>query len=176
MRGFANCVTMPTWCVVVVPTGGACAATCRTGATDHAGTGRYGSSFRPVQYLSPEWMEAVSGAIADNTSLRRATAGVRLTVEHVATGGPLGLVRWHITIDDGTVALVEGPAPDPDLRFTTDYATAARIAAGGLGAQRAFVEGRLRVGGDLSLLIHHHKALSMVDDVFSSVRTRTSAP
>jgi len=62
---------------------------------------------------------------------------------------------------------------NPDLRFTTDYATAARIAAGGLGAQRAFVEGRLRVGGDLSLLIRHHKALSTIDDVLAGVRART---
>jgi len=51
--------------------------------------------------------------------------------------------------------------------------SAARIAAGGLGAQRAFVEGRLRVGGDLSLLIRHHKALSTIDDVLAGVRART---
>jgi len=126
-----------------------------------------------VDYLSPDWMEAVRGAIGDDKSVRPATAGVRLTVEHVATAGPRGTVCWHITIDDGEVALVEGPAVNPDLRFTTDYATAARIAAGGLGAQRAFVEGRLRVGGDLSLLIRHHKALSTIDDVLAGVRART---
>ena len=62
---------------------------------------------------------------------------------------------------------------EPDLRFTTDYATAARIAAGRLGAQRAFVEGRLRVGGDLSLLIRHHKVLSTIDDALAGVRART---
>jgi SCP-2 sterol transfer family len=129
-----------------------------------------------VHYLSPEWMEAVRRAIAEDTSLRRATAGVRLTVEHVVIDGPRGTVRWHTTTDDGEVALVEGPAVEPDLRFTTDYATAARIAAGVLGAQRAFVEGRLRVGGDLSLLIRHQKALSSVDDALAGVRARTSAP
>jgi hypothetical protein len=121
-------------------------------------------------------MEAVRRAIGDDTSLRRATAGVRLTVEHVAIDGPRGTVRWNITIDDGEVRLVEGPAVRPDLRFTTDYATAARIAAGSLGAQRAFVEGHLRVGGDLSLLIRHHKALSTIDDALVGVRARTSPP
>jgi putative sterol carrier protein len=121
-------------------------------------------------------MEAVRRAIGDDTSLRRATAGVRLTVEHVAIDGPRGTVRWNITIDDGEVRLVEGPAVRPDLRFTTDYATAARIAAGTMGAQRAFVEGHLRVGGDLSLLIRHHKALSKIDDALVGVRARTSPP
>jgi putative sterol carrier protein len=92
-------------------------------------------------------MEAARLAVAGDASLRGATAGVRLTVD--------------------------GPAVDPDLRFTTDYATAAQIAAGELGAQRAFVEGRLRVGGDLGVLIRHQKALSTIDDALAGVRSRT---
>lgn len=126
-----------------------------------------------MEYLGPDWMDAARRAIAADASLGRATAGVSLTVEHVATDGPRGTVRWHVTIDDGEVRLVEGAAVDPDLRFTTDYATAGRIAAGSLGAQRAFVEGRLRVGGDLRLLISHHKALSTVDDALAGVRAGT---
>jgi hypothetical protein len=126
-----------------------------------------------VQYLSPDWMQAARLAVAGDASLGGATAGVRLTVEHVAIDGPRGTVRWHITIDDGEVRLLEGPAGEPDIRFTTDYATASRIAAGKLGAQRAFVEGRLRVGGDLTLLIRHHKALSTIDDALAGVRART---
>ena len=91
----------------------------------------------------------------------------------MVTGGPRGTIRWHVTIDDGEVGLADGPAVEPDLRFTTDYATAAQIAAGALGAQRAFVEGRLRVGGDLGVLIRHQKALSTIDDALASVRART---
>jgi hypothetical protein len=126
-----------------------------------------------VEYLSPDWLDAARRAVADDASIGRATAGVRLTVEHVAIDGPGGTVRWHIAIDDGDVRLAEGPAVEPDLRFTTDYATASQIATGSLGAQRAFVEGRLRVGGDLTLLIRHHKALSTVDDALAGVRAGT---
>jgi SCP-2 sterol transfer family len=126
-----------------------------------------------VQYLSAEWMRAAHRAIADDASIGRGTAGVRLTVEHVVVDGPRGTVRWHIAVDDGEVDLVAGAAVRPDLRFTTDYATASRIAAGRMGAQRAFVEGHLRVGGDLSLLIRHHKALSTIDDALAGVRART---
>jgi hypothetical protein len=118
-------------------------------------------------------MEAASIAIAGNPGLARATAGVRLTVEHVVIDAPAGTVCWHVTIDDGHVALTEGRAVDPDLRFTTDYATASRIAAGTVGAQRAFVEGRLRVGGDLAALIRHQKALATIDDALAGVRVRT---
>jgi len=75
------------------------------------------------------------------------------------------------------VALTAGVPTDaspPDLRFTTDYATAAAVAAGDLGAQRAFVEGRLRVGGDLSLLTAHQRAMAAVGDALAAVRAETS--
>jgi hypothetical protein len=48
------------------------------------------------------------------------------------------------------------------------------VAAGELGAQRAFVEGRLQVGGDLSLLITHQRALAAVHDALAPVRAATS--
>jgi SCP-2 sterol transfer family len=119
-------------------------------------------------------MAAARLAVANDASLRRATAGIRLTVEHAVVGAPRGTVRWHLTIDDGNVGLTEGPAEAPDLRFTTDYATATEIATGALAAQRAFVEGRLRVGGDLGALIRHQKALSTIGDALAGVRAWTT--
>lgn len=133
-----------------------------------------------VRYLSPAWMDAARRAIADSEDLRVGTAGIRLTIEYVATGVPVatgapgGTVCWHISIEDGRVELAEGGADRFDLRLSAAYDTAARIARGELGAQRAFVEGRLRVGGDLSLLIHHQKALSTLDDALAGVRSETT--
>jgi putative sterol carrier protein len=127
-----------------------------------------------VRYLSPAWIDAARRALAADDALPAALAGVTLTVEQLVDGGPDGTRGWHIAIDDGRVALTPGPADRPDLRFTTDYATAAQIASGALAAQRAFVEGRLQVGGDLSLLITHQRAISAVDDALAAVRARTT--
>jgi SCP-2 sterol transfer family len=129
---------------------------------------------RGVRYLSPAWIEAAGAAVARDDRLGAALAGVTLTVEQVVTGAPGGDVVWSLAVEDGKVALIAGPAPRSDLRLTTDYATAAAVAAGELGAQRAFVEGRLRVGGDLSLLITHQRALAAVDDALAGVRARTT--
>jgi hypothetical protein len=129
---------------------------------------------RGVRYLSPAWIEAAGAAVAGDDRLGAALAGVTLTVEQVVTGGPGGDVVWSLAVEDGKVSLTPGAAPRSDLRMTTDYATAAAVAAGALGAQRAFVEGRLRVGGDLSLLIAHQRALAAVDDALAGVRARTT--
>jgi putative sterol carrier protein len=133
---------------------------------------------RQVRYLSPEWIDAAADAIATDDDLPATLAGITLTIEQAVEeapdAGPDGIVTWHITVADGKVALVPGPATDPDLRFTTSYETAALIASGKLPAQRAFVEGRLRVGGDLSLLITHMRAVAAVDDALAPVRARTT--
>ncbi len=128
-----------------------------------------------MRYTSPEWIAAAGRALADDTGLKDATVDVRLTIEQVVTGGPEGTARWHVAIDHGRVELAAGAAgPHPaDLRFTTDYATAAAVASGELAAQRAFAEGRLRVGGDLSLLTAHHRTLAALDDALASVRAET---
>lgn len=130
-----------------------------------------------MHYLTPAWMEAARQALSRSESLRDLTAGLTLTIEQVAidvTGHQGGTVRWQLRVDDGRVELHEGPAPRGDLRFTTDRATAAAIASGELGAQQAFIEGRLRVSGDLSLLVRHQRTLAAVDDVLATVRAETA--
>jgi SCP-2 sterol transfer family len=131
-----------------------------------------------VRYLSPEWIDAAGDAVSADDRLGAALAGVNLTVEQVVEGGDPagtgGAVTWHVAIEDGKVSLAAGPAARADLRFTTDRATAAGIASGALSAQRAFVEGRLRVGGDLSQLVAHQRAIAAVDDALAPVRARTT--
>jgi predicted lipid carrier protein YhbT len=119
-------------------------------------------------------MDAARRALAGHVGLKQATVEVTLTLEQAVTGGPDGPVRWHVRLDHGAVDLVEGPAPHADLRFTASYGTAAGIASGAVAAQRAFAEGRLRVGGDVSLLVAHHRTLAALDDALADLRSRTS--
>jgi SCP-2 sterol transfer family len=128
-----------------------------------------------VRYLSPEWMAAAGRALAADAGLGAALAGLDVVICQEVTGAPAGDITWHVTVGEGVVRLVPGPPEDPaDLRFRTDYATAAAIAAGELPAPRAFVEGRLRIGGDLSLLVAHQRTLAAVDDALAGVRAATT--
>ena len=127
-----------------------------------------------MRYLSPEWLDAAREAVAADGALARALAGVTLTVEQTVDGTPDGTVRWHVAVDDGKVTLTPGPAARPDVCFTTTWDTAVAVARGELAAQRAFVEGRLRVGGDLRVLIDHHRAVAAVDDALDALRADTT--
>ena len=80
----------------------------------------------------------------------------------------------HLAFRHGTAAVRPGPAGDPTVRLSQDYATAAAIATGEGSAQRAFMAGRLRVGGDLRVLLSHGDALTQVEDTFAAVRADTT--
>jgi predicted lipid carrier protein YhbT len=127
-----------------------------------------------VRYLSPEWLAAAADAVAHDTTLRRLAAEVDLTYEMTVADGPEGTVCWHVTIRPDDVRLTPGPADRADLRFTTSWDVACAIARGEQAAATAFIDGHLRVGGDLSLLLHHQRRLSAVDDTLADLRPHTT--
>jgi hypothetical protein len=131
-----------------------------------------------VRYLSPEWFDAAGAALAADPGLPSATQGIRLTLRQTVTDVPAevapgGEVTWRIVLDGSQGPRLDRDPGPADVRFTTGYATAAAIAAGELGAPTAFIRGDLRVGGDLTLLTTHHRALAAVHDVLADVRKDT---
>jgi putative sterol carrier protein len=128
------------------------------------------------EYLSEAWIDDLGAAVAGDPALRRAAEGVRVTVQQVVKDAPGGDVAWHVVIDDGDVALRPGAAPSPDVTFEEDYEAARRVTAGELSPQAAFMTGRLRVRGDLPLLVRHQPAFVALAAATGGVRDRTTFP
>lgn len=128
-----------------------------------------------VTFLSEAWIEALDAAASADEGLATATRGLAFTVEQEVLGTAEGPVRYHVVFDHGAVAVRPGPLPDATVRFSLDQETATEIASGKGSAQRAFMAGRLRVGGDLRVLLEHGEVLGQLDDVFAEVRARTDA-
>lgn len=134
-----------------------------------------------LTFLSAEWIGALHEAAVASPSLAALTAGVTLVIEQEIVDAPGGPVTYHVAFDDGAVSVRPGPAVDaapdglvrPTIRFSQDLETATSIAAGRGSAQRAFMTGRLRVGGDLTVLLARGDLLAELDDVFGGVRART---
>ena len=93
-----------------------------------------------------------------------------LVVQQTVTDGPEGDAAWHVVVDDGAVSVRPGEAPEPDVTFRQSYETAAAIGRGELSAQTAFMIGKLRVGGNVELLMTHQGTFDGVEDVFEAVR------
>ncbi|MDP9452840.1 MAG: SCP2 sterol-binding domain-containing protein [Actinomycetota bacterium] len=127
-----------------------------------------------ARFLSPDWIAEASATAAASDELAAPTAGVTLVVQQVVTGGPDGEVRYVVTIDDGHVALRAGEDGEADVTFTLDWDTAVAMATGGIGGQEAFTSGRLRMRGDVGVLLRHGPTLAGLSTVFAGLRERTT--
>jgi hypothetical protein len=125
-----------------------------------------------ARFLSPEWFgEAARPAAASGSDDRT----VDLVVEQVVTETPYGEIRYQVVVAAGSPRIVApGDRSLPaDLTFTSSWDTAVGIASGRLSAQRALMEGRLRVQGNLSLAIDATQ-LSGLDALPTQVRATTT--
>lgn len=122
-------------------------------------------------FLTPAWLAALDQAARAHSE--SVASDVELVVEQRVTGTPDGEVVFHVSIHQGEVSVTPGPAVDPGISFSQDYETARAIAAGIESAQRAFMTGRLQVGGDLRILLEHQESLAALDDMFATVRADT---
>ena len=127
-------------------------------------------------FLSAEWLEQVAAAAHDSEELQAATAGVALTVQQVVTGGPDGEVAWHVRLGDGEVEIGSGRAPDAEVVITQSHETAAAIGRGGLSPAEAFASGRLKLAGQVGLLVRHQQAFEQLGIALAAVRDTTTFP
>lgn len=128
---------------------------------------RLGSVGVVAEFLSDEWIAAMSAAA------RAAVVDpdLRLVIQQVVDGGPGGIeVAYVLDVGDGRLSVRQGRAERPDVTFHQDRATAQAIQRGEVSAQAAFMDGRLRVTGDLRAVIDGAGALAAIDDVFAAAR------
>ena len=59
--------------------------------------------------------------------------------------------RWTLTVADRAIQIDEGETASPDLTLSMDARDFVAMYAGELGAMAAFMQGKLRIDGDMSL-------------------------
>src|SRR5947209_4152604 len=99
------------------------------------------------QYLSQEWLDETR-ALAESQPSR---PGASAQLQYVVSGGPDGDVKYYWVLEDGK--LLEsalGEAPAADLTLSLSYADSVKVQQGELDANSAFMQGRMKVAGDMT--------------------------
>ena len=76
-------------------------------------------------------------------------AGVDATIQLNLTGDHAG--EWNVAIKDSRCTLAQGTAPAPKLTVTADSDNFIKVFTGQLDGMQAFMQGKLKLTGDISL-------------------------
>lgn len=149
-----------------------------------------------IDYLSDEWLGEADRAVADLPPLPDAvTVGIRIIDGGAVIGYSLVLGPDRVSIrpyrGDTEDPSATSPAstaepstetgddrdrPHDDVRLTMPMEVAVGIARGQAGAQRAFLDGHIQLGGDTTVLLGYQQHLAEIDDRLSDLRSRTRFP
>ena len=103
-----------------------------------------------VKYWSEEWVKEVNNRIQSDESVQNAVKGQSITVGNVISGTPDGDVKGYFRIKDGTPEVGLGEPPEtPEATLKLDYDTAVAVAKGELQGQAAFMQGKLKIDGNM---------------------------
>ena len=114
----------------------------------------------PVKFLSEEWATSLNQLLADHEAFQTAIGTTKLGVQFVVTDGDGGPVSYYLDIADGTAALALGELDAPEVTISSDYETAAGISQGDLNTQTAFMTGKIKVTGNLAVLMMHQNIVA----------------
>ncbi|CAN5731632.1 hypothetical protein BH18ACT17_BH18ACT17_16190 [soil metagenome] len=123
-----------------------------------------------VQFLSPEWADAVKAQLNTNDEFRQTAAGQNATIQQVITSDGSDTHYW-IEIADGTIDMGVGDADGPDATITQSYDTAVKLAKSELSVVTAFMTGKVKVAGNMGLLMGLQGALSQLPAAMQAVET-----
>jgi putative sterol carrier protein len=76
-------------------------------------------------------------------------AGMNATYQFVITGDGGG--EWNVKVANGEAIAAEGKAESPSITLTMDAANFIALVTGKLNGQTAFLTGKLKIQGDMTL-------------------------
>ena len=103
------------------------------------------------KYLSQEWMDTAKQLAGDFPE----TPGASVRMQQVVTGAPDGgEVKYYTVIENGkTIEQKLGEDPDAEVTLTNTYEDAVKIMKGELDANAAFMQGKVKVTGNMAKMM-----------------------
>lgn len=122
-----------------------------------------------VQYLTEEWAQAVTEALNSSEEFKSAAAGQSAKLQQVVTGAPQGDVKYYFNLENGQATVALGELEGAEATITQDYDTAVALDKGELNPQQAFMQGKLRITGNMMKLMQLQGVISALPKAAASV-------
>jgi putative sterol carrier protein len=107
-------------------------------------------------FASADWVDDLNRALAELTvDSSMVTGDLPVVIQQVVTfpDPDREPTTWSVTVEPNAVTAAPGRASSPDITFTQPLAVAEAVHRGEISAREAFMLGRIRIGGDVRLLV-----------------------
>ena len=102
------------------------------------------------KFLSQEWLDETRALAGDQPERPGASA----KMQYVVTGGPDGDVSYYWVLENGKLLESNvGTLDDAEVTLTQSYEDAVKVQKGELDANAAFMQGRVKVTGNMAKLM-----------------------
>jgi putative sterol carrier protein len=122
-----------------------------------------------VQFLSQEWADAMTQALNSSEEFTAAASHHDARVQQVVTGGPDGDSRYYFIVDGGVATIGLGEVEEAEATVTQSYETAVAISRRDLPPQQAFMQGKLKINGNVMKLLQLQGVLSALAKAVSGL-------
>jgi putative sterol carrier protein len=123
-----------------------------------------------VRFLSNEWAEALKTELNASDGFKEAAAGKSATIQQVIDGGE-GDTHYWIRIVEDAIDLGVGDVESPDATITQSYDTAVALAKSELSPVTAFMTGKIKIAGNMGLLLGLQNVLAMLPAAMATIDT-----
>lgn len=106
-----------------------------------------------VKYLTEEWASTVTEALNSSDDFKSAASGQSVKLQQVVSDAPGGEAKYYFKIEDGSAEVGLGELEDAEATLTQNYETSVAILKEELNAQNAFMQGKLKIQGNMMKLM-----------------------
>lgn len=107
-----------------------------------------------VKYLSEDWAKEVTSLLQSTDAVTKTVTGQSFAIQQVVTDVPeRGEIKFYAKVTDGVPEVVIGEVANPDATLTAAYDISILMDKGELNPQAAFMQGKLKIQGNLMKLM-----------------------
>jgi len=124
----------------------------------------------PVKYLSQEWIDEYNAAL-EQDAVRAALKGKSATIQMVISDSPQGEIHYWLRLADGGASAGLGDLDGAEVTIRQSYETSAQVNRGELDGQKAFTQGKVKIGGKMLKMMQLRGPLAQVQIALATIDT-----
>ena len=123
-----------------------------------------------IKFLSQEWADEMTKALNASDDFQKAASGQSAKLQQVVTDAPDGgEVKYYFKLEGGQAEVDLGELADAEATVTQNYETAVGVTKQEINAQNAFMQGKLKISGNMMKLMQLQSVINAMPKAVSHI-------